>query len=181
MFEESATRVVPIVPEIEGEPAAGYVPGTVAADPPTVEVVGPATAVARLTSALTEPVSIAGASGQVRETVNVGVPDPSIRLRSPVSAQVTVEIAAAPAEWVITGIPVRAGSAGDGPEIVPARVDVHVRGPREARALGPDAFEATVDVEGLAAGQFQLPVRVAPPPRVGVVAVEPGNVRVRIR
>ena len=57
--------------------------GTVTADPATVEVVGPASAVAALTEAITEPVSIAGASDRSTETVNVGVADPSVRLRSP--------------------------------------------------------------------------------------------------
>src|SRR4030095_9779155 len=62
-FEPSATTQVPVVPEVEGEPPNGYTVGTVTADPATIDVVGPATAVARLTRAITEPVSVAGASG----------------------------------------------------------------------------------------------------------------------
>jgi hypothetical protein len=38
-----------------------------------------------------------------------------------------------------------------------------------------------VDVSGLRPGQFELPVRIVPPARVGVVSVEPAQVRVTIR
>lgn len=91
-FEPSTTKVVPVVPGVEGEPADGYAVGTVTADPASVEVVGPASAVARLTAAMTEAVSVDGATGPVTESVNIGVADPSVRLRSPASAQVTVEL-----------------------------------------------------------------------------------------
>src|SRR5262245_37274225 len=39
-FEQSTFKTVPIVPSVEGEPAPGFVIGTVTADPPTVDLVG---------------------------------------------------------------------------------------------------------------------------------------------
>jgi YbbR domain-containing protein len=181
MFEESATRVVPVVPELEGEPADGYVVGTVSADPATVEVVGPASAVARLTQAITEPVNVDGRSASLREIVNIGVTDPAVRLREPASAQVSVDINAQPIEWAVSGVPVRAIAPNRSVLVTPAQVTVHVSGPREARAAGVDAFETTIDLEGLGPGEFLLPVRVVPPARVGVVRIDPSEVRVRIR
>jgi hypothetical protein len=179
-FEPAATKLVPVVPGVEGEPGDGYVVGTVTADPATVEVVGPSSAVARLTAAMTEPVSVVGATGPVTESVNIGVADPSVRLQSPASAQVTVNVTAAAVEWAVAGIPVRARGGGS-TEISPTEVTVFVRGPRESRASTVQAFEASVDTEGLRAGLFQLPVRVTPPARVGVIRVEPPVVRVRVR
>lgn len=180
MFEESATKIVPVVPELDGEPSDGYIVGTVEADPATVEVAGPTSAVARLTEATTEPVSVTGASATITDVVNIGVSDPLVRLLSPASAQVTVTIAAAPVEWVVTGIPVRLRSSGS-VQIAPPAVSAYVRGPREARSWGAKEFDASVDVEGLQTGLFQLPVQVTPPSRVGIVRVEPPTVRVRIR
>lgn len=181
MFEPSATKVVPVVPEVEGEPADGYVVGTVSAEPSTVEVIGPSSAVARLTEAITEPISVAGASGTVTETVNVGLPDPAVRLLSPESARVTVVVTAAPIEWAVAAVLVRVRGGAAPVRVTPTQVTVHVRGPRQAQTYAADAFEATVDVEGLGTGQFQLPVRIVPPPRVGVVRVEPADVQVRIQ
>lgn len=91
-FEPSATRVVRVVPEVEGNPADGFAIGTVTAEPDTVEVVGPQSIVKGLTEAMTEPVSVDGARGTVSEMVTVGVADPAVRLRSPVAARVTVTI-----------------------------------------------------------------------------------------
>jgi YbbR-like protein len=179
-FEPSATKVVPIVPSVEGDPADGYIAGTVRSDPATVEVVGPTGAVERLTAALTEPVSIAGASEPVTDMVNIGVPDPSVRLQEPGSAKVTVNIVGAPVEWAIAGIPIRQAEHGK-IQMSPTNVTVFLRGPRDTRGARIDDFEASIDVEGLRPGLYELPVRVIPPARVGVIKVEPPQVRVRIR
>ena len=180
-FEESATKIVPVVPNVEGEPADGFVVGTVSADPATVEIVGPATAVAAMTEAITEAVSVASATAAVTESVTVGVPDSTVRLRNPQSAKVTVNVTESPVEWAVAAIQVQIKNAGGTVQISPSQVTVHVRGPREARSSGAEAFEATIDVEGLRPGQFQVPVRVIPPARIGIVRVEPSEVRVRIR
>ena len=50
------------MPAVDGRPAPGYVVGPMSADPSTVEVIGPESAVKRATEALTEPVSVAGAA-----------------------------------------------------------------------------------------------------------------------
>ena len=179
-FDVPATKVVPVVPGVEGVPGDGYIVGTATADPASVEVVGPSSAVARLTAAITEPVSVAGATEPVTETVNVGVADPSVRVRSPASARVTVNVIVGPVEWAIAGIPVRARPGGS-TEILTAEVAVFLRGPRESRASTVQDFDASVDTEGLPAGVFQLPVRVSPPAGVGVIRVEPPFARVRVR
>lgn len=179
-LETSATKVVPVVPELDGVPRDGYVVGTVAADPATVEVVGPASAVDRMTRAITEPVSVAGATKTVTETVNIGVPDSAVRLQSPVGARVTVIITPAPVEWAVPGIPVRPRTDSSA-EISPSVVTAFVRGPREARNWNASEFSASIDVEGLQPGMFLLPVQVTSPARVGVIHVEPPTVKVRIK
>jgi YbbR domain-containing protein len=181
-FEPSATKIVPVVPAVEGDPAAGYVVGTVTAEPATVEVVGPVSALATLTEAITEPISVTAAAAPVSETVTVGVPDQSVRLRQPQTARVTVHVAAAPAEWAVAAIPVQVRNSGKTTaQVAPAQVTVHVRGPRETMGSGAEAFEATVDVSGLREGQYQVPVRVVPPARIGVLKVDPQELRVRIK
>src|SRR5439155_13761980 len=72
VFERSASRQVPVVPAVEGVPAPGFTVGKPTSNPKTVEVVGPESAVARVTEALTEPVSVAGARQTVTETVSIG-------------------------------------------------------------------------------------------------------------
>jgi YbbR domain-containing protein len=181
VFEPSATKVVPVVPEVEGEPAPGFVVGTVTAEPSTLEVVGPATAVKSLTEAITEPVSVTGAGGPVTEMVTAGVSDPSVRLKTAQAVRVTVNVTAESLEWAIAGITVKVINGARSVLVAPSVVTVHVRGPRDAMSADAAEFEASIDVEGLRPGQYQLPVRITPPSRVGVTRVEPGDVRVRIR
>jgi YbbR domain-containing protein len=180
-FEPSATKLVPVVPQIDGEPAPGYEVGTVTADPPTVEVVGPESAVKSLTEATTEPVSVGGAASTVTESVTIGVADPSVRVQTSEMAKVTAAVRPAAVEWAVAGIAVNVRNGGDAVTVLPGEVTVHVRGPRDSMGSGASAFEASIDVGGLGRGQYRLPVRVTPPPRIGVVSVDPEDVRVVIR
>lgn len=180
-FEHSASKTVPVIPALEGEPADGYVVGRALAEPAAVEIVGPESAVARLTSATTEPVSVAGATANIDDSVMIGVSDPSVRLAKPVSAQVRVTVAASPVEWAIAGIRVVAGERQESVEISPPEITVFLRGPRETRGAQAGDFKASIDTEGLQPGLFQLPVQVIPPDRIGVIKIEPPSVRVRIR
>jgi YbbR domain-containing protein len=92
-FEMSGVRVVPVEPDVEGRPPAGYEVTKVTSDPMTVEVAGPETALKRLRAAITEPVSVQDQTRPVREVVTIGVTDPSLRLVTPQTAVVTVTIA----------------------------------------------------------------------------------------
>jgi len=92
-FEMSGVRVVPVEPDVEGRPPAGYEVTRVTSDPQTVEVAGPESALKRLRAAITEPVSVEDQTRPVREVVNIGVADPSLRLVTPQTAVVTVTIA----------------------------------------------------------------------------------------
>ena len=180
-FEPSISKRVPITPAVEGEPAPGFVVGTLSAEPSTVEVVGPAGALLALTDAITEPVSVAGASGPVTETVTVGSPDPSVRLQAPQTARVTVNVAAAPVEWTVGGVMVQVRNATRPVQVLTRSVNLLVHGPREARVEAPGEYDASIDVAGLRPGQYDLPVKIVPPARVGVLRVEPAEVRVKIR
>lgn len=92
-FEQSSAKTVPVLPVLEGQPAEGYIVDKVTADPAKVEIVGPASALKELTGAVTEAVSVEGATRTVVESVTVGPADPAVRLRGPqTTARVTVAI-----------------------------------------------------------------------------------------
>jgi YbbR domain-containing protein len=97
-FEPSASKQVTVAPVVEGQPAAGFEVRQVTSDPAIVLVSGPTTAVRATAEAITEPISVAGASSTVTEVVNVGVSDPAVHLRSAQAVRVTVTIARRGAE-----------------------------------------------------------------------------------
>jgi YbbR domain-containing protein len=181
-FEPSKTRLVKIRPKIEGRPAPGYLIGKVTVEPDSVEVVGSASAVNRASEALTEPVSVVDASESVSGTVTVGLIDPTLRLKSTRAARVTVEIVPAPLERTLRDLPVhlRHLAAGLSAEAVPSVVSVSLRGSREALNRVAADVTAYIDLAGLGAGQYPLPVRADASRDGGVTHIEPAVVQVRI-
>jgi YbbR domain-containing protein len=182
-FEPSATRMVPVVPSVEGEPAAGFIVGKIAADPPVVEIIGPESLLRRVTEAITEPLWVGSARADVRSSVVVGVADEGVRLKSAKTADVSVAIVPAPEERQLSGVPVRARnlSAGLRATIAPPSVKVRVRGTKESIArLRESSVVAYVDLEGVEPGDYGLPVRLEPTADVGVDQLDPTIVSIHV-
>jgi len=181
---EGAPRLVPIVPVVDGVPAPGFVVGRVVVDPPTVEVVGPLSRLRELTEAITEPVDVTDLSVPVEETVTVGVADPTLRLQTPRTARVAVEIVRAPVDRTVNGVPVRARNLAGGltATVSPDAVTVTVHGSRELmEGLDARLLEASVDLAGLDAGRYNLSVQVEPRRAFEIADVQPASVRVTVR
>jgi YbbR domain-containing protein len=184
VFEAAGVKQVPIVPAIEGNAAPGFVVGKITVEPKTVDVVGPESAVQRVTEALTESVEIMGAEKDVVSSVSVGFADASVRPRTPRPALVTVQIVPGPMERELGGQPVHLDNLNSelSAQVVPAVVTLVLRGTRVGvgRVAAADV-RASVDVGGLGAGQYALPVRVTTNSQdAGVARVNPATVQVRI-
>lgn len=182
-FENSAIRIVEVHPSVEGQPAPGYEAGEVTSDPPTVEVIGPESALRNLDEAMTEPVSVANASRLVREIVTVGVADPSVRLRAPQTAVVTVQVGLGKATRTLNSVPVeiRNLEAGLRGRASPATISVTIRGTEMAMmSLAADAIAAHVDATGVTPGDRDLEVRVTAIPGLTVEGMSPRTLRLRV-
>lgn len=182
-FEASEGKIVPVVPAVEGDPAPGFVVGKVSVEPPTVEVIGPSSAIERVTEALTEPVNVAGASGPVADGVTVGFQDAALRLKAPRQARVTVEVLPGPVERTVRERPVHIEHLRENliARPVPNAVDVILRGSRDGvNRVSGDEVVAKVDLTGLGPGTYTLPVRVENPARAGVARILPATIQVQI-
>ncbi len=182
-FEASASRKVPVVPSIEGDPAPGFIVGTATTEPPDVEIVGPRSAVDAAKEAVTEAVSVSAASQPVTETVTVGMLDPSLRVRTPRVVSVTVPIVPGPRERTFRDQPVHLDGVAPGlsGQSVPPDVLVVVRGSREGVGrIGASDVVVSVDLTGLGPGDYTLPVRVDAAGAAGVVRIEPATVQISI-
>ena len=183
-FEPSGTKVVPVQPAIEGEPAEGYVIQAVAFDPPTVEVVGPQSALTDLTHAVTEGVSVQGASRTVRGIVTIGVGDARLRLATPQNARVTITIVTAPVERTIRGVAVELHNVAPNlrARAMPPATTVVVQGPEDRlSALDGAAVTAFVDLAGLGRGRHTLPIQVVLPQGLEIVRTVPATVSVTVQ
>ncbi len=183
-LEKTALRVLPVMPQLEGDPAPGFVVGRVNSQPATVKVIGPESRVRQLSEAMTEPVVVTGARERVRDSVTIGLADSTVRLVEPQQATVLVEILPAPLEREFSGVPVRWRNLANGlrAQVLPSLAQVRVRGQREPLGtLRADAIEAFVDLAGLGPGRYNLRVQVDPSQDFGVASIEPAVVDVVIR
>ena len=183
-LEKSIRRQVPILAQVEGEPAPGYVVSQITHEPGTVEIVGPESRVKKLSSATTEPIDVTGRRENVRDVVAVGVLDSSVRLVKAQDVTVIVDVAPAPVDRELKGVLVRGRNLGPGlsPQITPATVTVSVFGRKEALSgVRADSVDAFVDLAGLGAGRYNLRVQFDPSPNFGINAISPPDVDVTIK
>ncbi len=182
-FENSAVRIVQIRPSVEGQPAPGYEVGTITSSPATVEIVGPESSLRGLDEAMTEPISIANATRPIREVVTVGVADPNVRLRTPQTAEVTVQVVTGSSQRTLSQVPVQIRNLDNGlrARVVPAVVQLAIRGTgRAVTDLTLDAMEVTVSGAGLPVGDHSVTVRVVAAQGLTIEHVVPQTVRLRI-
>ena len=102
-------------------------------------------------------------------------------LRTPQTARVVVTVSPAPVEWSVGEIAIKPRNAHGRVQMTPPRITAWVRGPRGAMTSDGALFDASIDLDGLKPGEFQVPVSVVAPAHVGVVRLEPAEVTVRIR
>jgi len=96
VLDQVAERLLPIVPALSGEVAAGSQVVDVTVDPRIARVIGPATALGRMSGIGTEPVSLANRAATFSATTTV-LPDvPGVRVRAGQIVNVTVRIGPAP-------------------------------------------------------------------------------------
>jgi YbbR domain-containing protein len=87
VFENLSNRSLPVSPRIAGTPAAGFEIASVEVDPLLVSVEGDAAELASLDQIRTDPISIAGATTDVRALVQLDLPTGVLALGEP-----TVEV-----------------------------------------------------------------------------------------
>lgn len=176
-----APRTVPVVPDIEGQPAEGFAVGRISMVPESVEIVGPTSLLDGVVEAITEPVLIEGSTERVQSLVTIGVSDRVLRLQTPSSAEVTVEIVPAPVERNIQELTISSRSLEPGLEVSfdPSSVTVGIRGSEALlRAMAEGEVDAFIDLAGLSAGRYNLPVTVVSSADIGITHIDPPNVLV---
>ena len=182
-FEPSATRLVRVQPSVEGEPAPGFIIGEITAEPKLVEVVGPESALRRVTEAITEPLWVGSAQSAVKSTVTLGVAEQGVRLKTARSAVVSVAVVQAPAARMLESVPVRVRNLATGltARVTPPTVKVRVRGTTPAvEKIRAASVVAYVDLNGISEGDYGLPVRLEQTKDVGLDQLDPTMVGIHV-
>ena len=89
-FDRRADRTIPVHARFTGEGANGYVVGRYTVSPRGISVTGPASHVARVDDATTDPVDVSSAVGTFQVRVNAFVADSYVRFQAPPQVVVSV-------------------------------------------------------------------------------------------
>lgn len=89
-FERRGTKVVRVRPDLEGEPAAGFLVADVAVEPERVRISGARSEVLRLTEVITETVTLAGIAESFEREVKLTVGARNAWVEEPESVKVRV-------------------------------------------------------------------------------------------
>jgi len=163
VLEQTASKEVPIVVPVRGEPASGFDVYGRFSKPPTIVITGPRSRIEPVREIPAEAVSISGQKQPVRFFVALNIKDNAIRtpLNNPV--QVDIQIGPRRKLFTVAQIPV----ATDDPTYVtsPKQIAVQVLAPADSAAkLAPADFSAFVSTKNLNAAP---PVKTKP--QVGIV------------
>ena len=93
-LERTISKLVPVVPAIQGQPAEGYELGKVLMNPSKVQVEGPESRVSALDSVPTIPIHVDGRKTQVVQSADLDVPDPQVRVQHPATVDIRIEVRA---------------------------------------------------------------------------------------
>jgi YbbR domain-containing protein len=108
VLDRIAERLLPVVPALTGDTAAGVQVIDVTVEPRIARVVGPATSLEKMTGVSTEPVSLANRSATFSATTTALPNAPGVRVREGQVVHVTVRMGPAPAS---TATPARQPTA----------------------------------------------------------------------
>lgn len=94
--ERTVTKTVAIDPVVSGQPADGYEAAAISVEPRSVEIEGPESSVASVSSISTVPIRLDGARTNIEQSTDLDIVYEDIRLRRPGPVHVKVEIQAKP-------------------------------------------------------------------------------------
>jgi YbbR domain-containing protein len=176
------SQTVPVTPVIKGSPAAGYYITSIDVNPVVIGVSGEADALAALNGvASTQPVSIAGATGDVSVHVALNLPA-GVEAPDVSTVAVVVHLSSPPATRTVTiGLALEGGR----PDRVYAMSTVSMTVTLGGAAAALNAFDTSslvgsVSVASLEAGTHTVAVKVTVPPGIKVVSQSLSQITVTI-
>jgi YbbR domain-containing protein len=181
VFTDRRSKTLPIRPNVIGTPAAGFEIESVEVSSAVVSVEGDANDLAAIDSADTEPVSVAGASSQVVQTVRLALPD-GVEALGADNVQVTIRLRPITGTRSFdAGLLLVGASPDKGYELSIDRVLVTIGGSvADLDRLSGATIVLTVDVTGLQDGKHSVPVSANLQTGLTLVGASPNPIEVTV-
>ena len=179
-IEPVLRRVLPVSVRFANKLPATLKIAELSIKPNNVSVSGPADDVRGLVSAQTVPLEIEPGRGQIKRTVRISAEGKPLDF-VPERVDVAVTVEAATIVKDFSSIKVQAKNRGDGVSVTPGSVSLRLTGPADVlESLEVGAGQVFLDIDGLAPGEYSLPLNFDLPPDVKLLEHKPQRFKVRI-
>lgn len=183
-IERTATRVVPVRVRTEGRVAEGSEIYDIRAIPPTIEIEGPDSVIAKTSEVVTETVNLAGREGRFETQVDLETPAPSLRIRRNERIRLAIGIGQRRVTRLLRGIAVVWPERGERDLLQTREVDLEIFGPEAmVGSVRPEEVEVRISTGGQPGEVKSLRPTVTLPRRVSrevtVTKVLPEQIRFR--
>jgi YbbR domain-containing protein len=178
IISSAGIKRVPVVPQVSGDPASGFIVNGVSVEPRFVDLTGSTGPLERVQSITTLDVSVNGASQTFSQTIALDTPPNTIlRADQPTNAVVTVEIAPIDRSFQVTlPVPVRVVNVDDGLQVSfnPTVVNITLSGPAtRLEALDAGSLQAVISGRELDPGTHTVVPTIALPEGITLVGEGP--------
>jgi YbbR domain-containing protein len=168
-------KTIPVVPNLNGDPAPGYVVARVVVEPSLVELSGPMTVLEEMTAVRTTPIDVAGLTETTKKKVALNLNhDRHVQA----IGENLVEVKAMVEQKIVEkrlNMPVRAMPGKYKYVITPDRIELLLRGPLNTLKKLPqdNGVQVHVDLAGLKPGTYVRPATIEPPLDTTLVEAKP--------
>lgn len=174
-IEKQMEKIVPIVADLNQDPAPGYIVSSLVATPPMVRLTGPMSVLDKMSSVRTTPVDVEGLTETIKKKVALNLShNPHIQAIGDSLVEVEIVIKEKIVEkWLDIAIKVTGGNYRY--VITPDRIKILLRGPMNTlRKLTQDnGVQVYVDLEGLEPGTYVRRAVIKPPLNTTLVEAKP--------
>jgi YbbR domain-containing protein len=175
-------KIVPIVADLNKDPAPGYMIPSVVATPCTIRLTGPMSVLEEISAVRTTPVDVGGLTETVKKKVALNL-DHKPHVKAIGESLVEIEIVVEQKmteKWL--DIAVQATSSKYKYVITPDRIEILLGGPVHTleKLTQGDGVEVYVDLEGLVPGTYVRPAVIKPPLNTTLIEAKPEVFTVKV-
>ena len=178
-IDRNVTREVPVHLVIAGAAGEGFKIASTEVTPVNIAIRGPSRAIAHVDQVDTEPLSVAGITGDISRSVDLMAPAGTVRL-NPDEVTAKVSVAQVIADKEFRDVPINIRDTDLKYRLETRRVRLVLRGPYLTLANIELKNAAYIEAAGFIPGTYNVPVQINLPDGVALVRQTPEKVKVRM-
>lgn len=181
-IDKRMEKVVPIVPDLNKDPAPGYTIPRVVINPSLVQLTGPVSMLEEISAVRTTPVEVGGLTETTKKKVALNLNhDPHVRAVGENLVEVEIVVEQKMIEKRLD-MPVQATGGNFKYVITPDRIELCLKGPANTLKKLPEdnGIQVYVDIAGLKPGTYVRPAVIKPPLDTTLVEANPEVFTVKV-